>query len=95
MSEITDRLIHVAITHTSQMQLENTMYALREHITKLETTLQGTVALVRIGFLVTVDGERIKPDLVRNPETRALLMTILQAEDTDAAIATLKGETAI
>ena len=47
------------------------------------------VALVRVGFLVTVNGERATADLVRDPETRDLLLTILGAKDTAAAVEAL------
>jgi hypothetical protein len=47
------------------------------------------VALVRIGFLVTINGERADADVVNDPEMRKLLFTILQAKDTAAAIAAL------
>jgi hypothetical protein len=56
---------------------------------RLAAQVAELVALVRIGFLVTLDGERATPDLVRNPGLRGLLFTILQAEDTDAARAAL------
>lgn len=47
------------------------------------------VTLVRIGFLASVEGERATADLVREPEHRALLMAILQAEDTEHAVAAI------
>ncbi len=47
--------------------------------------MKTLVTLVRIGFLVRVDGERGTPDVVRDPEARKLLMTILQASNADEA----------
>ena len=40
MSEITDRLVHEAITHTNQKQLEKAVYGLRDEIQQLETALR-------------------------------------------------------
>lgn len=44
------------------------------------------VTLVRVGFLVRIDGERATVDTVREPELHELLRTILQAKDTEEAV---------
>ena len=53
--------------------------------TRLQAQVRTLALLVRIGFLVTVGGERATSDIVRDPETLKLLMAILQAKDADAA----------
>lgn len=56
----------------------------RQHIV-LVTKL---VTLVRVGFLVRVDGERATLDSVRDPDLNKMLRTIMQAVDAeDAAVA--------
>lgn len=55
---------------------------LREQETKL-------VTLIRMGFLVTVNGERGRTDIVNDPAHRELLFTILQAKDVEQAVAAL------
>jgi hypothetical protein len=57
----------------------------RAEITRLQAQIRTLALLVRIGFLVTVDGERATTEIVRDPETRKVLMAILQAKDADAA----------
>lgn len=57
-----------------------------ETLAEAERERKQLVALVRIGFLVTVDGERATPDFVQEPATRELLLKILQAKDTEAAL---------
>ncbi len=61
---------------------------------RAETALRQAVTLVRIGFLVTVDGERATADTVREPSIRELLLTILQAKDSESAARAALGETA-
>lgn len=56
---------------------------------RLREQAADLVLLVRIGFLVTVDGERATADFVKEEKTRALLLAILQAKDTAAAVAAL------
>jgi hypothetical protein len=50
------------------------------------------VTLVRVGFLVRIDGERATVDTVREPELHELLMTILQANDTETAYIAIREE---
>jgi len=49
VSEITDRLVHEAITHTNQKQLEKSVYGLRDEIQQLETALRQTRTLLQMG----------------------------------------------
>jgi hypothetical protein len=56
-----------------------------ERARRLTEGLRDLVILVRIGFLLTVNGERPTPDIVTDPKMRELLFTILQAEDSEAA----------
>jgi len=72
------------------VQTEDARAALRDLIAQAEQR-DDLVTLVRVGFLVTVGGERATADIVGEPKLRELLMTILQAKDTEAAIARLDG----
>ena len=60
--------------------------ALEERAEAAEARVRELVTLVRIGFLVTVDGGRATADTVAEPGLRALLFSILQAEDTAQAV---------
>lgn len=57
---------------------------------RLQQALESLVALVRIGFLVTVDGVRGTPGLVQG-DGRDLLLTILGAVDSASAVEALAG----
>ncbi len=63
-----------------------------DEIEDLRVDVAFLVALVRIGFLVTENGERATADLVRHPATRDLLLTILQAKDAHAATAAVLAD---
>lgn len=54
---------------------------------RVEEQLASLITLVRLGYLVTVNGERGRTDVVNDPALRDLLFTILQAKDTATAIA--------
>lgn len=60
-------------------------HELNEAEAALADMRRALTVLVRIGFLVSVDGERANADDVREPQLRKLLFTILQAEDTETA----------
>jgi len=58
---------------------------------RLQQALAPLVTLVRIGFLVTVNGERAGSEVVKDPATREILFAILKAKDTAAAVEALAG----
>lgn len=75
---------------TEEWQTEPLVIAAPEAILYIEELLEQLTVLVRIGFLVSVGGERATADTVANPELRALLLSILQAESTTATMASLE-----
>jgi hypothetical protein len=66
-------------------QINRDWFGLQERERRLTEGLRDLVILVRIGFLLTVNGERPTADIVTDPKVRGLLLTILQAEDSEAA----------
>lgn len=66
--------------------------ASKRQVAALEAEREKLVTLVRVGFLVTVNGERATADTVANPEVRETLFSILQAKDTAAALASLAAQ---
>jgi hypothetical protein len=58
---------------------------------RLQQAIAPLVTLVRIGFLVTVNGELAGTEVVNDSSTRELLFAILQAKDTAAAVEALAG----
>lgn len=69
-------------------------YVFAHAVVSLFEQLESLVTLVRIGFLVTVNGEKGRTDVVNDPELRKLLFTILQAQDIAAAISAVASSPA-
>lgn len=80
--------VSVQKTQSLRAELHNAarnFTALADEKERLRNLVGTLTTLVRIGFLLSVDGERATSDIVRDPETRGLLMSILQAVDSNAA----------
>lgn len=73
------------------MTIDHSTYETAELI-EYKILIAKLVTLIRVGFLVRVDGERATIDTVRNVELHKLLMTILQAEDSEIASFTILKE---
>lgn len=67
-------------------RIEETGRALEAERDGLLEQLEALVLLVRVGFLVTVNGVRGSTDVINDPDLRKLLFTILQAPNTADAI---------